>query len=139
MVGFVLRRIAVSILVLLAASFIMYVLSANSGNPLADLQGSSAPNRDQLIAERVASLDLDVPPVLRYFLWLGGAAQCLVPFVGQCDLGLTISNAPVTEIRCEPSVPPTLVLSSGCDAQSNPVMRGSGASRASAGRLCWLR
>ncbi|RKT36542.1 peptide/nickel transport system permease protein [Microbacterium sp. AG1240] len=98
MVGFVLRRIAVSILVLLAASFIMYVLSANSGNPLEDLQGSNDPNRDQLIAARIAALDLDVPPVLRYFLWLGGAAQCLIPFVGSCDLGTTISNAPVTSI-----------------------------------------
>lgn len=98
MVGFVLRRIAVSLLVLLAASFIMYVLAANSGNPLQDLEGSNAPNRDQLIAARVSALNLDVPPVLRYFMWLGGAAQCLVPFVGQCDLGLTISNAAVTDI-----------------------------------------
>ena len=57
MVGFVLRRIAVSILVLLAASFIMYVLSANSGNPLEDLQGSNDPNRDQLIAARIAALE----------------------------------------------------------------------------------
>ncbi|QEW03577.1 ABC transporter permease [Microbacterium lushaniae] len=98
MVGFVLRRIAVSILVLLAASFLMYVLSANAGNPLQDLEGSNAPNREQLIAARIAALDLDVPPVLRYFLWLGGAAQCLVPFVGTCDLGTTISNAQVTAI-----------------------------------------
>ncbi|MFJ6652022.1 ABC transporter permease [Microbacterium sp. NPDC091313] len=98
MVGFILRRIAVSILVLLAASFIMYVLAANSGNPLQDLQGSNAPNRDQLIAARVAALDLNIPPVFRYFLWLGGAAKCLVPFAGSCDLGLTISNAQVTDI-----------------------------------------
>ncbi|MFG6445252.1 ABC transporter permease [Microbacterium sp. P07] len=98
MVGFVLRRIAVSILVLLAASFIMYVLSANSGNPLEDLLGSNSPNRDQLIAARISALDLDVAPPLRYFMWLGGAAQCLVPFVGQCDLGVTISNAPVAAI-----------------------------------------
>lgn len=97
LVGFVLRRIAVSILVLVAASFIMYVLAANAGDPLQDLRGSSSPNKDQLIAARVAALDLDVPPVLRWFLWLGGAAQCLVPF-GTCDLGLTLSNAPVTTI-----------------------------------------
>lgn len=75
MVGFVLRRISVSILVLLAASFIMYVLAANSGNPLQDLEGSNAPNREQLITARVDALDLNVPPVFRYFLWLGGAAQ----------------------------------------------------------------
>jgi peptide/nickel transport system permease protein len=98
MVGFVLRRIGVSILVLLAASFIMYVLAANAGNPLQDLEGSNAPNKQQLITARIDALDLNIPPVLRYFVWLGGAAQCLVPFVGSCDLGLTISNAPVTEI-----------------------------------------
>lgn len=98
MVGFVLRRIAVSILVLLAASFIMYVLSANAGDPLQDLRESSAPNRDQLIAARVAALDLDTPVPLRYFLWLGGAAQCLIPFAGTCDLGTTISNAKVLDI-----------------------------------------
>jgi peptide/nickel transport system permease protein len=98
MVGFVLRRIAVSLLVLLAASFIMYVLAANAGNPLQDLEGSNAPNREQLIAARVNALDLDVPPVLRYFLWLGGAAQCLIPFAGSCDLGQTISGAEVTTI-----------------------------------------
>ncbi len=105
MVGFVLRRIAVSILVLLAASFIMYVLSANAGDPLQDLRESSAPNRDQLIAARVSALDLDTPVPLRYFLWLGGAAQCLVPFIGSCDLGSTISNAQVLDIL------PTAMLS----------------------------
>ncbi|MFT4220823.1 MAG: ABC transporter permease [Microbacterium sp.] len=98
MVGFILRRIVVSVLVLLAASFIMYMLAANAGDPLQDLRGSNAPNRDELIAARVRALDLDVPPVLRYFLWLGGAAQCLVPVVGKCDLGSTISNALVTDI-----------------------------------------
>lgn len=98
MVGFVLRRIAVSILVLLAASFIMYLLAANSGNPLQDLEGSNSPNREQLIANRIAALDLDVPPVLRYFVWLGGAAQCLIPFANSCDLGLTLSNAQVTDV-----------------------------------------
>ena len=98
MVGFILRRIAVSILVLLAASFIMYVLAANSGDPLQDLRDSSAANRDQLIAARVAALDLNVPVPLRYFLWLGGAAGCLIPFAGTCNLGLTISNAAVLDI-----------------------------------------
>ena len=98
MVGFILRRIAVSVLVLLAASFIMYVLAANAGDPLMDLRGSSSPNREQLILDRIRNLDLDVPPPLRYFLWLGGAAQCLIPFAAKCDLGQTLSNAQVTDI-----------------------------------------
>jgi peptide/nickel transport system permease protein len=98
MVSFILRRIAVSVLVLLAASFIMYTLTAISDNPLKDLLGSSSPNRDQLIQARVDALDLDVPPPLRWFLWLGGAAGCLIPFADSCDLGVTISNAPVTTL-----------------------------------------
>jgi len=98
MVSFILRRIVVSILILIAASFIMYVLAANSGDPLRDLEGSNSPNKDQLIAARVQALDLDVPPPLRWFLWLGGAAKCLIPFANACDLGLTIQNAEVTTI-----------------------------------------
>jgi peptide/nickel transport system permease protein len=98
MVSYILRRILVSILILIAASFIMYVLAANSGDPLMDLRASNAPNADQLIGARIAALDLDVPPPLRWFIWLGGAAGCLVPFADMCDLGLTISNAQVTTI-----------------------------------------
>lgn len=98
MATYILRRIGVSILILLAASFIMYVLAANSGDPLKDLRGGNAANEAQLIAARVQALDLDVPAPLRWFLWLGGAAQCLIPFADACDLGLTLSNAPVATI-----------------------------------------
>lgn len=45
MVSYILRRILVSILILIAASFIMYVLVANSGDPLMDLRGSNAPTK----------------------------------------------------------------------------------------------
>ncbi|WOF24428.1 ABC transporter permease [Microbacterium betulae] len=95
MAGFILRRIAASILVLLAASFLMYVLAANSGDPLQDLRGLNTANKDQLIAARVEALDLNVPPPLRWFLWLGGVAGCVV---GRCDLGLNLNNAPVTDL-----------------------------------------
>lgn len=98
MASFILRRIAVSVLILLAASFIMYVLAANSGDPLKDLRGGNAANEAQLIAARTAALDLDVPAPLRWFLWLGGAAQCLIPFANSCDLGLTLDNAEVATI-----------------------------------------
>ncbi|ARC56297.1 Dipeptide transport system permease protein DppB [Frondihabitans sp. 762G35] len=96
MVSFIVRRILVSILVLLAASFIMYVLAANSGNPLQDLQGSNSPNRQALIEARIAQQHLDVIPPLRWVLWLGGVAKCVVPVGGGCDLGTTFANQPVT-------------------------------------------
>ncbi len=98
MASYILRRILVSILILLAASFLMYMLVALSSNPLQDLQGTNNPNAPQLIAARIKLLNLDVAPPLRWLMWLGGAAGCLVPFANSCNLGVTISNAPVADL-----------------------------------------
>lgn len=89
MFGFVIRRLAATLVVLLVASFIVYVLTAMSGDPLADLR--AAGTRDALVklASLEERLNLDVPPALRYFLWLGGAAGCLI---GRCDLGISIAQ-----------------------------------------------
>lgn len=89
MLGFVVRRLAATLVVLLVASFIVYVLTAMSGDPLADLR--AAGTRDALVklASLEERLNLDVPPALRYFLWLGGAAGCLI---GRCDLGISIAQ-----------------------------------------------
>jgi peptide/nickel transport system permease protein len=98
MVSFIARRVVVSILILIAASFIMYVLAANSGNPLADLIGSSSPNRQALIEARTQSQHLDIAPPLRWGLWIAGAAKCVIPFANACDLGTTFSNQAVTDL-----------------------------------------
>lgn len=95
MLSFVLRRIGVSILILIAASFIMYTLVALAKDPLQDLYASSSPNKDALIAQRVQWLNLDQPIPVRWLGWLGGAARCVVPFAG-CDLGVTIQNQDVS-------------------------------------------
>jgi peptide/nickel transport system permease protein len=79
--------------VLLVASYIVYILTCYSGNPLQDLLQSNARNKDQLIAQRVALLHLDVSPFLRYFLWLGGI---LAAFTGHFTLGDSMSGQPVT-------------------------------------------
>ncbi|MBM6621466.1 ABC transporter permease [Micrococcaceae bacterium RIT802] len=97
MVTYIIRRLVTAVLILLGASFVVYQLTAAAGDPLEDLRASNAPNKDQLIAQRVALLDLGTPPPLRYFKWLGGAAQCVVPFVGKCDLGLAINGEPVAD------------------------------------------
>ncbi|WP_072314029.1 ABC transporter permease [Agrococcus sp. Marseille-P2731] len=97
MLSFIVRRILASILTLLVASFIMYVLTAYSDNPLKDLQASNAPNAQLLIAQRIERLDLDVPPPLRWFGWLAGAAGCLTPFT-PCDLGTDLNYAQVTQL-----------------------------------------
>ena len=97
MIGFIVRRVLASILTLVVASFIIYVLAAYASNPLAELEASNAVNKDQLIAARIAALDLDVPPPLRWFLWISGAARCVVPFAG-CDLGVNLQNIEVTTL-----------------------------------------
>lgn len=89
MLSFIVRRLAATLLVLLVASFVVYQLTAISGDPLLELRGSNDPDVQQKIAYLSDLLDLDVPPVLRYFFWLGGAAGCLI---GQCDLGISIAK-----------------------------------------------
>ena len=98
MVSFIARRVLVSILILIAASFIMYVLAASAGNPLQDLQGSNSPNRQALIEARIHSQHLDIVPPLRWAIWLGGVAKCIVPIAGGCDLGTTFQNQAVADL-----------------------------------------
>jgi peptide/nickel transport system permease protein len=93
--SFIARRLLASIAVLLVASYIVYILAAVSGDPLSDLRQSSLPNKQTLIAERTQLLDLNVPPYLRYFLWLGGA---LGGFIGKLNLGQTIDGQNVADL-----------------------------------------
>ena len=90
MLTFILRRLGAIVLVLLVASFIVYNLTAITADPLADLKGSSAANRQELIDNRIELLRLDLPAPVRYFIWLGGASKC---FIGQCDLGIAFSRS----------------------------------------------
>jgi peptide/nickel transport system permease protein len=92
---FLLRRFFSSVVILFGATFIMYILTAYSGDPLEDLTQSTARNKEELIARRKEILQLDVPPYLRYFLWLGGVLKI---FVGQIDLGQNINGLEVTEL-----------------------------------------
>lgn len=75
MLRFITRRMITAVGVLLAATYLFFILAANAGDPLEDLRASSQPNRDQLIAQRTAELHLDVNPFIRYFYWLGAAVQ----------------------------------------------------------------
>ncbi len=88
--SYILRRLLIAVLVIFAASYMVYVMSAVSGDPLEDLRGSTAPNKQQLIEARIRLLDLNVPPPLRYFIWLGGVVRG--------DLGTTISGLSVNTL-----------------------------------------
>ena len=89
MLVFVIRRTVATLLVLLVASFIVYVLTAYAGDPLRELRGSIDESAQTRMAYLTELLQLEVPPALRYFSWLGGAAGCLI---GQCDLGVAFSR-----------------------------------------------
>lgn len=107
MTTYILRRLLASFLILLGASYIVYLLIAYSGDPLAEIRSTNSPNKEALLRRRSEMLDLDVPPPLRYFLWLRGAAACVLPFTGTCDLGVTLQNQPVTAALAS-AIPTTL-------------------------------
>ena len=92
MLNFLIRRLGASALVLFAATYFMYVLTAYSGDPLEDLRTSTARNKAELIQHRIDIMQLNVPPYLRYFLWLGGVLKV---FIGQIDLGKNINGQDV--------------------------------------------
>ncbi|MGP4031455.1 ABC transporter permease [Pseudarthrobacter sp. 1C304] len=97
MVTYIVRRLITAAFILLGASFMVYLLTAASGDPLEEFRASSAPNKQQLMDARTELLQLDTPAPIRYFQWLGGAAKCLVPFAGTCDLGKNIAGQPITD------------------------------------------
>jgi peptide/nickel transport system permease protein len=98
MLTYVLRRLVQAVLVLFASSYIVYVLAAYSGDPLAEFRESRLPNRDALMARRTEMLDLDTPPFLRYFSWIKGALGCLAPGITRCDLGRNLQGSEVTDV-----------------------------------------
>jgi len=107
MLTFIGRRLLSSLVVLIGATFIVYMLLAYSIDPLEDLRASSAPNKAELIASRISALNLDTSPVIRYLEWLKGAAGCVV---GQCDLGTSwLTTQPVTKLLGS-AIPSTLQL-----------------------------
>ena len=87
MASFIIRRLIASIFVLFAATFLMYLLTSLSGDPLEELRQSNAPNKLELMEARTKLLNLDVPPVFRYFLWLGG--------IFRGDFGISVQNQSV--------------------------------------------
>jgi peptide/nickel transport system permease protein len=107
MLTFLGRRLLSSGVVLLGATFIVYMLLAYALDPLEDLYASSSPNKAQLIEARIRDLDLNTPPPLRWVKWLGGIAGCAV---GQCNLGESwVTNQPVISMLST-AIPSTVTL-----------------------------
>src|SRR5579871_1048295 len=70
MIGFVVRRLVVSVLVLLAASFLVFAMVSNASDPLGDLRGRNPPPAPEVIQARRHLLLLDKPVLQRYWIWL---------------------------------------------------------------------
>lgn len=93
MFAFIIRRIGVLFLILFGSSFILYNLTAITGDPIGDLRFSTDPEVQGQIEELERFLRLDIPPPLRYFIWLRGV---LGIFTGNPDFGLTRLRSPVS-------------------------------------------
>jgi peptide/nickel transport system permease protein len=92
MLAYLIRRLGALLMILFGSSYLIYNLTAISSDPLGDLSLSTAPNREQLILNLTRELRLDLPPPVRYFIWLRGV---LGVFVGKADFGLTRGDQPV--------------------------------------------
>ncbi len=86
MLSYIMRRIGISIVIIFGSSFLVYNLAAYAFDPLQDLRLSTDDTARQQIAALTRDLQLDVPPPIRYFLWLKGI---LGVFVGAANLGKT--------------------------------------------------
>jgi peptide/nickel transport system permease protein len=70
MVSFIIRRLLIAIPLVLLSSVLVFLLVANSGDPLADLKGRNPPVPPQVIQAREHQLLLDKPLPQRYWHWL---------------------------------------------------------------------
>jgi len=95
------RRLLSSAIVLLGSTFIVYMALSYALDFLEDLRVSTDPNVAQLIQQRIALLNLNQPPIVRYFQWLGSVltgdlGQGWNQFIGQDVSGLLAQRIPVT-------------------------------------------
>ena len=86
MLAYALRRLGFSVVVLFLSTIVVFVLVAESGNPLATLLSNPHVPHATIVA-REKLLHLDLPLWERYWLWLSHAARG--------DFGQTIAYQPV--------------------------------------------
>jgi peptide/nickel transport system permease protein len=106
MLAFIARRLSVLVVILFGSSFIIYNLAAISGDPVEDLRFSDQPEAKLQLEKLTAELKLDVPPPIRYFMWL---RSVLGVFLGKPDFGMTREGYPVID-ELAAAIPVTLRL-----------------------------
>jgi len=72
MIRFLFRRLLLALGTLLVLSAVVYFMVDLAVDPLQDLRQSTSPQKAELIARRVALLQLDQPWWVRYWDWLSG-------------------------------------------------------------------
>jgi glutathione transport system permease protein len=70
MISFIIRRLLISIPVLILSSVLVFLLVANSGDPLGDLKSRNPPVPQQVLDLRRHELNLDKPLPARYWTWV---------------------------------------------------------------------
>ncbi len=95
MLFFIAKRLVISFFIMAAATTLMFFLVISSGDPLSDLGEASGSAKKATIAARTEAMNLDQPPLMRYFLWLQDLGHCLVPGGVDCTLGTDRSGNPV--------------------------------------------
>jgi len=72
---YTIRRLLVSIPVVVASTFIVFLLVTLSGDPLANLKGRNPPPSPEVVAVEAARLHLDQPVLQRYWTWITGVVH----------------------------------------------------------------
>ena len=76
MATFIVRRLLAAVLIVIGGSFVVYLLMANAGDPLAFTAEIRDPTAREAVRRSVtAALHLDVHPVPRYFTWLADVVR----------------------------------------------------------------
>jgi peptide/nickel transport system permease protein len=75
MTSFIIRRLLIAIPLVVLSSVLVFLLVANSGDPLADLKSRNPPVPPQVIADREHQLGLDKPLPQRYVTWITNFAR----------------------------------------------------------------
>jgi len=107
------RRLLSSLVVLLGATFILYMMLSYSLDFLEDLLMSTDPNAPALIQQRIDLLHLDTPPIGRYFMWLWNLVR------GNMGMGWSqaFGQVPVWSVLTD-AIPQTLSLVLGASILS---------------------
>ncbi len=72
MLAYAVRRVLISVPILVAATFLVFVMVSLSGNPLSELRTRNPPPPPRVLEMEAQRLHLDEPLLQRYWIWISG-------------------------------------------------------------------